>query len=450
MTFYLYQRLPVGKATLWSILGAYLLLPTGAEVDLPLIPPLDKVTIPNLAAYVMCRFVLGKRVPLLPKTPVPRLLMLIYIVSPFITAMLNPDPVIAGPMFIQGMDAHDALSAVIRQQLFILPFLLGLRFFREAKDLENVLLVLVTAVVWYSMPMLFEVRMSPQLHTWIYGYFPHSFVQQIRDGGFRPVVFIGHGLWVAFFTMMGLVSVVALRRVRRNPFPQVPGGAVVTYIFILLLLCKSMASLIYGLFAGLLISLSKPRLQGRVAVVLAVLALTYPMSRGAGWFPVNDITELAASFSVQRAQSFDYRMRNEEMLLERANHRPWFGWGTWGRNRVYDPRSGKDLSVTDGRWIQVIGQFGWVGFFAEFGLLALAIQNAARAMRYAKVQRDRIVLGALTLLFGIELIDLLPNNTMTPWTWLIAGMLIGRSEQILSERKMVLSQKKQVIQGAES
>lgn len=427
--------MPVTTATLWAILGAYLILPMGTAVDLPLIPPLDKVTVPNLAAFAVCRFVLGKRVPLLPKTMMARLLMLIYIISPFITALLNSDPVMAGATLIEGMNAYDALSAVIRQQLFVLPFLLGLQFFRQARDLENVLLVLAVAVVWYSIPMLFEVRMSPQLHTWIYGYFPHSFAQQMRDGGFRPVVFIGHGLGVAFFTMMGLVSAITLRRIRRSPFPTFPQGAVVTYVAIVLIFCKSMASLIYAVFAGFFINFTRPRLQGRLAMLLALIAITYPISRGVGWFPVQDITELAASVSAERAHSFEFRIRNEEMLLKKANARPWFGWGTWGRNRIYDPVSGKDISVTDGRWIQVIGQFGWIGFIAEFGLLTLAIHKGAHAISHLKSRRDRIVLGALTFLFGIEVIDLLPNNTMTPWTWLIAGVLIGRSEQIIFDYK---------------
>ena len=47
-------RLPVERALIWSILGAYLLLPPVAASTFPLIPPLDKVSIPNLAAYVAC------------------------------------------------------------------------------------------------------------------------------------------------------------------------------------------------------------------------------------------------------------------------------------------------------------------------------------------------------------------------------------------------------------
>lgn len=58
--------------------------------------------------------------------------------------------------------------------------------------------------------MLYEVRLSPQLHRIFYGYFPHSFAQQVRGGGFRPVVFLQHGLWVAFFAMMMTVVTFAL------------------------------------------------------------------------------------------------------------------------------------------------------------------------------------------------------------------------------------------------
>ena len=77
---------------------------------------------------------------------------------------------------------------------------------------------LVVAGLIYSLPMLFEVRMSPQLHTWIYGYFPHSFGQQMRDGGFRPVVFIGHGLGVAFFVMTTVVAAAAFWRTGTHLF----------------------------------------------------------------------------------------------------------------------------------------------------------------------------------------------------------------------------------------
>ena len=44
-------------------------------------------------------------------------------------------------------------------------------------DSEEILRVLIIAGLVYSVPMLFEIRLSPQLHNWIYGYYPSQFVQ---------------------------------------------------------------------------------------------------------------------------------------------------------------------------------------------------------------------------------------------------------------------------------
>ncbi|MDD2759583.1 MAG: hypothetical protein PHH11_04755 [Methylomonas sp.] len=440
VSFYLYQRLPLAKATLWSILGAYLLLPKGTEVDLPMVPPFDKVTVPNLTAFLICRFVLGRRVPLLPAVPAAKVLMLLYIISPFVTALLNPDPVVTGQTFIEGMKIYDAMAIVIRQQLFILPFLLGLRFFRSAKDMESILLVLILAGLWYSLPMLFEIRMSPQLHNWIYGYFPHSFQQQIRDGGFRPMVFIGHGLWVAFFIMTTLLAALTFHRIRRPSIRQLSNGMVIFYLAVVLLLCKSMASFVYAVIGAILISFIRPIFQARIALIMVLIAMTYPISKGLDWFPTQTIIDLAAEVSEERAKSFAMRAHNEEMLLDKANLRPWFGWGTWGRNRIYDPVLGRDISVTDGRWIQVIGMFGWVGLIAEFGLLVLAVRNSSKALRFLQSHRDATVMASVTLLLGMNVLDLLPNNTMTPWTWLLAGAVMGRAEQIRMDRAVGVRQ----------
>jgi len=434
VTIAIYQRLPIGKATLWSILAAYFLLPAGTTVDLPLLPPLDKSTIPNMAAYLVCLFIKGKRVPLLPKDRIARWLLVIYVVSTFITASINPEPIIAGPTYIKGMELYDALSAVIRQGLFILPFLLGLAFLRTAKDHEDMLKTLAVAGLLYSLPMLLEVRLSPQLHVWIYGYFPHSFLQQMRGDGFRPVVFMGHGLLVAFSTMTSVIAATALWRIGRR-VKWLSGGQATAYLMAVLLLCKSMAAFLYAVTLAPLVRYGKPKQQIRVASILVLIAIFYPVLRGLDWFPSQIIYDAASSFSPDRAQSFDFRIRNEDMLLNKANQRPLFGWGTWGRNRVFHPESGKDLSVTDGRWVITIGQFGWIGLFAEFGLLALPVLLSARTLRYLKDPQEAVVLGAVALILGINVLDLVPNNPMSPWTWLVAGALMGRYEQLLYSKR---------------
>ena len=57
--------------------------------------------------------------------------------------------------------------------------------------------------------MLFEIRMSPQLHRWLYGYYPFGFITQMRYGGFRPSVFMENGLVCAFFAMTAMVAATA-------------------------------------------------------------------------------------------------------------------------------------------------------------------------------------------------------------------------------------------------
>ena len=96
---------------------------------------------------------------------------------------------------------------------------------------------------------------------------------------------------------------------------------------------------------------------------------------------------------------------------------------------MYD-EYGRDLSVTDGRWVITIGQFGIFGFIAEFGLLSIGVLRAWIGIGLAKSKNDKILLSALSLIVAINVLDLLPNSGLTPWTWLLAGTLLGRSERL--------------------
>jgi hypothetical protein len=60
----------------------------------------------------------------------------------------------------------------------------------------------------------------------------------------------------------------------------------------------------------------------------------------------------------------------------------------------------------------------------------LASSRAAAALRFAESARDGLFLAALSLILAINVIDLLPNSPLTPWTWLICGSLLGRSEAL--------------------
>jgi hypothetical protein len=170
---------------------------------------------------------------------------------------------------------------------------------------------------------------------------------------------------------------------------------------------------------------------------LAVLSLLYPLLRIADVFPTATLVEASRLVSDDRATSLQFRFDQEQKLLERASERPLFGWGRYGRNRVYAEDwegIGGDVSVTDGRWIITFGQFGLFGFLAEFGLLALPILYAVFALNISKVRDDSFI-AALALIVSVNIVDLLPNSSLSPWTWLVAGALLGRSERLLASSR---------------
>jgi len=78
------------------------------------------------------------------------------------------------------------------------------------------------------------------------------------------------------------------------------------------------------------------------------------------------------------------------------------------------------------------GQFGIFGFVAEFGLLSIGVFRAAAALRFAQSKAERLSLSSLALIVSINILDLLPNAGLIPWTWLLTGALVGRAEALSS------------------
>jgi len=199
---------------------------------------------------------------------------------------------------------------------------------------------------------------------------------------------------------------------------------------VLLVLCKSLASLAYGMALVPLILFASPKMQIRVAIAFALVAVIYPMLRNAHFVPLDAILAQAEAISADRAQSLGYRFTNEELLLGRAAEKDLFGWGGWGRNLIRHSETGQILSIPDGRWIIVFGTFGWVGYIAEFGLLALPVFLTGWQMRGRSATGVSPYAVPLVLMLAITLVDMLLNATLIPFTWMIAGAILGHMEQV--------------------
>jgi hypothetical protein len=299
---------------------------------------------------------------------------------------------------------------------------------REEHQNYWILKALTVGGMVMTLPMLFEIRMSPQLSALIYGYFPSSFPVEMRDGGYRPVVFMNNGLAAAFFLSTACISAVVLWRLR-SKVSVLPSFGIVAYLCSVLVLSKSAGALVYCATIGPLVKWTTPRMQIWTAVLIAIIALTYPALRLSFLFPTEQIVEAASSLSKQRSESLQFRFNQEDALLAHASERLVFGWGRYGRNRVYW-ESGDDASVTDGLWIITLGQFGLIGFIGQFGLLTLPVFRSIGALRNLSNSRDKLLLSTLSLLVAVTVIEQLPNESITPWSWLLSGALLGRTEAI--------------------
>lgn len=422
VTVLLFATLRPHQALVWSVLGAYLLLPVKTSFELPLIPSLDKTSISNLAILACCLFFAREKWLGAFKEPPVAVLAAIFIFSPFGTAIFNPEPLVYTNRFIPAMTVYDAAAQAAQNAITLIPFIAGFGLIKSNERRRQLLFIFVLSALAYSLLMLIEVRLSPQLHRIVYGFFPHSFGQQMRAGGFRPVVFLGHGLLVAIFCAMAVAGATAIWRSssgarRRN------AGIMGAYLWLLLVLCKSLGATLIGSLFVPLIAWLRPRSLTIVCALISVLILIYPTVRASGIIPMTEILDATGSFSADRAGSFGLRVVNEEQLLQRTAQKPVFGWGSWGRNRIYSDEDGRDLSVTDGTWIIVFGTWGWIGYLSMFGLLC---GGAIRLLwRKQTLKAISVSSAALCMVLVINLMDSVPNSSIRPVTWLIAGAVFA-------------------------
>ena len=411
------------EAAVLLLLVPYLLLPYGFGIDLPLLPPIDKSTLPSLVAlfYMRSRYY---KFSLIPDNPTLKLLLFLSILYPLCTALANGDALVYGPTVRPGLTISDIISMEFNSFTNrYVPVMLGATFLATAKSHRDCLRIFIIAGVIYTIPSLWEVRMSPQLHAKFYGYFPHSFGQQMRDGGFRPVVFLGHGLYVAMFIAMSSIACAVFWKAKFAEMKKF-GFLKMTFMIVVLALCKTWSAVIYAVLALLIIQFTSTKVWTKVAFVFALIVFLYPMLRAAEIIPTDDIYEFFLARSEDRAQSLGFRFMHEDWLLEKANERSLFGWGGWGRQRIWDPISGEDLSVIDGTWVGVYGAYGWLGYLSFFGLLCIPIF----LLMFGEAKKTfavPIYTAGLGFLLAINLVDLLPNSSLNSITFLIAGAIFG-------------------------
>lgn len=424
-----YARWTLPFATAATVVCGYLLLPERVMIDPPLLPPIDKNTVPAFSALVLIW--LASRNPQraenmlpgwLPRDRIARLLIAILFIGAFGTALTNTTPIIKPGDNLPALKLYDGFSMALAVLTTLIPFLLARKVMATPDGQKTLAVFIVGAAVVYAFLALWEVRMSPQLNNHVYGFFPHSWIQHKRGGGWRPIVFLKHGLLVGIFFATAIIITFGLFKSgaagKRAKFL-----AAGIWLLITIVLCKVLGALALTLLFLPVLLLTPQRVQIIVAFSFGMIVLMYPVLRNADLIPTDTVIGWAELVDTERAASLEFRIVHEDMLLVKAARKPLFGWGGNARSRVFNER-GEDISVTDGYWLILFGQGGWARYIGEFGLLLLGI------FRLMFLPRDRIDPITVTLAFAlvVNLIDLLPNAGLTPVTWLLTGALVGRSE----------------------
>jgi hypothetical protein len=423
-------------AALLVVLGFELLLPEGPNYKLSYLPAFDKHNLGYLCVLLACLLRCPGRVTKLPKEKWISVLALLLLAGGVATALTNTDPLMlgrAGEVFVPGLTVKDGLFMGITNfvETFV-PFYVGYALFRGRDDLRGLVAALATAGLLCVPLAMVELRMSPQWHRWIYGYGQSAFDQTIRWGGYRPMLFMPHGLALARFFVAATCSLVILAQSRRRLF-GLPIRFLAWTQFLVLVACKSTGAIVLAVAGLPLLIFAKAKRRLQVAAFLASITVLYPALRLADVFPVGSMLEAAGALHSERAGSLAFRFLNEDALLERARQRIAFGWGEYGRNMVRD-EDGRSVSVLDGHWIIRLSVNGIVGFVTTFGPLLIPVFWARRRLGSITDIQDQKDISGVAFMLTILCLDLIPNGLWASYPFLIAGALTRRIREIHSDQ----------------
>jgi hypothetical protein len=338
--------------------------------------------------------------------------MLVFCVWPFFSSMEN------------GLGWYDATSAVLESSIaFGMPYLVGRIYFADGSGIELLAGGIVLGALAYVPFCLWEARFSPQLHRLVYGVHQHSFAQTIRFGGFRPVVFMDHGLMVGMWMSAGsLLAVWLWRSGAVSHFLGVPAWSIAAMLCATSLICKSFGALVLLGIGVIVLLLAR---QTRSAIPLVCLVLVVPLylgSRISGVWSGEELATISAQIgNAERGESLRFRLHNEDLLVRRAMERPVAGWGRWGRFLVRDD-AGSAITVPDGFWIIALGQTGLVGLIAFVCVLLLPVARLARRTPARLWAEGRLAAaGGIAALLSLYMIDSILNGMINPVFFLAAG-----------------------------
>jgi len=344
-------------------------------------------------------------------------------------AVTNQDPLVLGRnTVIPPILLHTGITFIIEDFLLVfVPFFLGAALFNERESLRDLMKTFVLGGLAYLPLVVLELKLCPQLHAWVYGYHQHSFGQQKRFGGYRPMVFMQHGLacamWMTTASIVGLWLWMsgAVKKIYHVPmYVLVPAMIVTAGLW-----KAAGAFLLLFLGLGTFFWIRNVRTALPLLALIAFIPTYVALRSSAMWSGQNLVDAATTIFNEKRAASLQVRLDAENLLTEKALKQPSFGYGRWNRNRVYDEK-GKDIAVTDGLWVIVLGQTGFVGLTAITTAILMPALLYWRRVPPRWWMHPMAAAGAsFAVLLPLHMVDNLWNAMLNPIYVLVIGGLVA-------------------------
>jgi len=391
----------------------WLLLSHRAGVNLPGLPLFTKDQAVSLGVLIGVLLFRGEIIQRIRFKPID-LFMVMWMVSPAISSLTN------------GLGPWDAMSEFYgRVMVWGVPYLIGRTMIRTLDDVRQCAIAVIISGLIAAPFCLFEIRMSPQLHNWVYGEHAAPFHMSKRLGAYRPTLMFRHGIevgsWMACASIVGIWLALVAWRERFLYAPTLFHTLVVVGVTTL---CRSLGALalLTGAFGVALFTRTTTLKIALIALVLATP--TYIGLRTSGtWSPdvIADIVENRVD--ADRAASMRARTYQENELGAKAGQRPVFGWGGHNRNRTFDDE-GETTTAIDALWLIWYGKNGVFGLIGLYGMLcAPALLIVLRTPRALLLHARMGGVVGLILALMIANGDSLQNAFYSPLMIVASGAL---------------------------
>lgn len=422
----LFEKYPARTAAAAVFVIGWLFLPQ-AKYDIPILPDYAKTNAMGLAvlAGILAKDPKILRTFKFSWIDIP---MFCWCLAPFFSSVAN------------DLGAWDGGSAGLAAAVgWGLPYFIGRLYFGTFAGLRELAIGMFLGGIVVAPLAFIEMIISPQMHIFFYGWYPHDFSQTKRGGGYRPSVFMAHGLelamWNAAAAFMGWQLFLRKSLQRVVPLLKLPLLPCVAGVTLVLVLSRSSGALMLfflamGIFQACVMLKTKIPL-----LLLLLLPVLYMNLRATGAWDGRSLIEAAGkvSGSEERTGSLSFRLYNESLLVDKALLHPTFGWGGYNRSFVTN-EAGVYISVPDGMWILTFGKNGLFGLAALSASVLLApllffFLTPARELGAPLVAPA----AAFATFLGIFMADNLLNAMYNPVMMLAAG---GLSSLVLSRARM--------------